>query len=100
MAIITLCRRYHMLCGFTDGMDTIMTLATRAKNFEMIDIRNNVKSERCMAGLAGIACREVVRRFFAYGCIRTVVTLLAIGRQSLMKKRPGWTFTLIGNKNR
>jgi hypothetical protein len=63
VAVITFGFGYNMKFRLADSQNTVMTFTTITKNFLMIGIRNNFKSLRGMAGLAGITGSDMIRWF-------------------------------------
>lgn len=61
VAVITLGVGRRMKFGFTDGQNAVMALAAITKHFLVIDIWNDVKTQRGMAGFAHAAGGDVIR---------------------------------------
>lgn len=62
VAFVTLETCCLMIAGFTHRDHIIVTVATVAKYFFMIDKRNELETKGGMAGLAQVCCRHVVTR--------------------------------------
>lgn len=81
------------------GQNTIVAFTAASKDFLMIDREDRGKSKRRMTRLAGIAGREVIRRFPWNLLEEVVMADLTVGRQSLVIEAPRGTFPLIGHNN-
>ena len=63
VAVIALGAGRLMKLGFTDCQHTVMALTAVAKHFLVVDRRDEVKSQRGMAGLTHTAGGDVIQRF-------------------------------------
>ncbi len=79
MAFIAFDRRLYMKFGFTDGHYAVMAFAAIAEYFQMVDKRDDGKSQarRCMTGFADIAGSEVIQRFTRNRTELVVMTICA-----------------------
>ena len=99
VALLARLGRRDMEYRFAYGQNPVVAFAAASKDFLMIDRENRGKPQWRMTGLAGIACREVIRRFIRNLLEVSTVADLTVGRQSLVIEAPRGTFSFIGHNN-
>lgn len=89
VAFIALLGGIDMEIGFTYGQPPVMTIATRTKNFLVIDKGNDGKSHHGMTGLTAVAGWRMGRGFNRFGAEASHVALRTVGRKGrIMIERP------------